>query len=84
MADPKSKIGSNAKPGRNWLKFLFRAGILLLLLVVVAWLLIGAAGAVGLRRLRLVATLLFPLSALCSLLLLVVAFDAAFSVPEAD
>ena len=31
---------------------------------------------------RLVATLLFPLSALCSLVLLLVAFDAASSVPE--
>ena len=52
------------------------------LLVVLVWLLIGAAGALALRRLRLVATLLFPLSALCSLVLLVVAFDAASSVPE--
>ncbi len=52
------------------------------LVVVVAWLLIGVAGAVALRRLRLIATVLFPFSALCSLVLLLVAFDAALGVPE--
>lgn len=52
------------------------------LVVVVAWLLIGVAGAAALRRLRLIATVLFPFSALCSLVLLLVAFDAALSVPE--
>ena len=52
------------------------------LVVVVAWLLIGVAGVAALRRLRLIATVLFPFSALCSLVLLLVAFDAALSVPE--
>ena len=52
------------------------------LVVVVAWLLIGVAGVMALRRLRLIATVLFPLSALCSLVLLVVAFDAALGTPE--
>ena len=52
------------------------------LVVVVAWLLIGMAGVAALRRLRLIATVLFPFSALCSLVLLLVAFDAALSVPE--
>ena len=52
------------------------------LVVVVAWLLIGVAGVMALRRLRLIATVLFPLSALCSLVLLVVAFNAALGTPE--
>ncbi len=47
------------------------------LVVVVAWLLIGFAGLFALRRFRFVAIVLFPLSALFSLLLLVLALSSA-------
>ena len=41
------------------------------LLLVVGWLLIGVAGVLALRNLRVVATVLFPLSGVCSLVLAV-------------
>jgi hydrogenase-4 component B len=52
------------------------------LLLVVGWLLIGVAGVLALRNLRVVATLLFPLSGACSLGLLFVAVLAATGTPE--
>ncbi len=52
------------------------------LAVVVAWLLIGLAGIVALRRFRFVATILFPLGAVFSILLMAVALSAAFSSSE--
>jgi len=48
----------------------------------VAWLLIGLAGIVALRRFRFVATILFPLGAVFSILLMAVALSAAFSSSE--
>lgn len=53
-----------------------------LLLVVAAWLLIGVAGIFALRRLRLVARVLFPIGGACGLFLFVVAASAAFASPE--
>ena len=52
------------------------------LVVVVAWLLIGFAGVFVSRNLRFVATVLFPLGACCSILLAAVALGAAFANPE--
>ena len=52
------------------------------LLVVVAWLLIGLAGVAALRRFQTVATVLFPLGAVFSVLLMAVALSAAFASPE--
>ena len=52
------------------------------LVVVVAWLLIGVLGVFTLRRFRFVAVVLFPIGGAFSLLLLGVAVSAAFSVPE--
>lgn len=52
------------------------------LVVVVAWLLIGLLGVVALRRFRFVAIVLFPAGAICSLLLMAVALSAVFSGPE--
>ena len=52
------------------------------LVVVVAWLLIGVFGVLALRRFRLVAIVLFPVGALFSVLLLAVALSAVFSDPE--
>ncbi|MBK7002659.1 MAG: hydrogenase 4 subunit B [Rhodoferax sp.] len=52
------------------------------LVVVVVWLLIGFAGVFVLRRLYFVATVLFPLGACCSVLLMAVALGAAFANPE--
>lgn len=52
------------------------------LVVVVAWLLIGVLGVLALRRFRLVAIVLFPAGALFSLLLLGVALSAVFSDAE--
>jgi formate hydrogenlyase subunit 3/multisubunit Na+/H+ antiporter MnhD subunit len=52
------------------------------LVVVVAWLLIGLLGVLALRRFRLVAVVLFPLGALFSLLLLAVALSAVFGDVE--
>ncbi|HSN79750.1 MAG TPA: hydrogenase 4 subunit B, partial [Rhodoferax sp.] len=52
------------------------------LLVVVAWLLIGVLGVLALRRFRLVAIVLFPVGALFSVLLLAVSLSAVFSDPE--
>jgi formate hydrogenlyase subunit 3/multisubunit Na+/H+ antiporter MnhD subunit len=52
------------------------------LVVVVAWLLIGVLGVLALRRFRLVAIVLFPIGACFSVLLLGVALSAAFSGPE--
>jgi len=52
------------------------------LLLVVGWLLIGVAGVLALRNLRVVATVLFPLSGACSLGLLFVAVLAATGTPE--
>ena len=49
------------------------------LLVVVAWLLIGVLGVLALRRFRLVAIVLFPVGALFSVLLLAVSLSAVFS-----
>ncbi len=52
------------------------------LVVVCAWLLIGCAGVVALRRFRLVATVLFPVGAFFSIVLMAVALSAAFAGPE--
>ena len=52
------------------------------LVVVVAWLLIGVLGVFALRRFRFVAVVLFPLGGALSLLLLGVGLSAAFSTPE--
>ncbi len=52
------------------------------LVVVVAWLLIGVLGIAALRRFRFVATVLFPAGAIFSLLLSGIALSAMFSVPE--
>ncbi len=52
------------------------------LVVVAAWLLIGVLGILALRRFRLVAVLLFPLGACCSVLLLGVALSAVFADPQ--
>jgi hydrogenase-4 component B len=49
------------------------------LLVVLGWLLISAAGVLALRRLRFVAIVLFPAGALLSLLLMAVALSAMFA-----
>jgi len=47
------------------------------LVVVIAWLLIGLLGVFALRRFSFVATVLFPISALFSLLLMALALSAA-------
>ena len=52
------------------------------LVVVVAWLLIGLVGVLALRRFRFVAIVLFPVGALFSVLLLAVSLSAVFSGPE--
>ncbi len=52
------------------------------LLVVVAWLLIGVAGVLALRRLTLVARVLFPLGGAFGLALAGIALSAALSSPE--
>jgi formate hydrogenlyase subunit 3/multisubunit Na+/H+ antiporter MnhD subunit len=52
------------------------------LVVVVAWLLIGILGVIALRRFRFVAIVLFPIGACFSVLLLGVALSAAFGDPE--
>lgn len=52
------------------------------LVVVVAWLLIGVLGVLALRRFRLVAIVLFPVGAVFSVLLMGVALSAVFSDPE--
>jgi formate hydrogenlyase subunit 3/multisubunit Na+/H+ antiporter MnhD subunit len=52
------------------------------LVIVVAWLLIGVLGVFALKRLRLVATVLFPVSAFVSLVLMGMALGAAGSGPE--
>jgi formate hydrogenlyase subunit 3/multisubunit Na+/H+ antiporter MnhD subunit len=52
------------------------------LVVVVAWLVIGLLGVVALRRFRFVAIVLFPTGAVFSVLLMAVALSAAFSDPE--
>lgn len=52
------------------------------LVVVLAWLLIGVLGVLALRRFKLVAIVLFPLGALFSLLLLAVALSAVFADVE--
>ena len=52
------------------------------LVVVAGWLLIGLLGVAALRRLRLVAIVLFPAGALLSVLLMAVALSAAFAAPE--
>ncbi|MDO9199617.1 hydrogenase 4 subunit B [Rhodoferax sp.] len=52
------------------------------LVVVVAWLITGVTGVFALRRFRLVATVLFPVSACFSLVLLGLALSAVGSRPE--
>ena len=52
------------------------------LVVVVAWLMTGVTGVFALRRFRLVATVLFPVSACFSLVLLGLALSAVGSRPE--
>lgn len=52
------------------------------LCVVFAWLLTGVMGIIALKRFRFVATVLFPLSGLFSLLLMGVALSALGSAPE--
>ncbi|HRF73335.1 MAG TPA: hydrogenase 4 subunit B, partial [Accumulibacter sp.] len=53
-----------------------------ILVVIAAWLLIGLAGVFALRRLALVARVLFPAGGACGLLLFGVAMNAAVSSPE--
>ncbi len=52
------------------------------LLVAIAWLLIGVAGVIALKRLRFVAIVLFPTSSFFSLLLLGLGLSAVLSTPE--
>ena len=52
------------------------------LVVVVAWMLIGVLGVFALRRFRFVAVVLFPVGGAFSLLLLGVGLSAALSTPE--
>jgi formate hydrogenlyase subunit 3/multisubunit Na+/H+ antiporter MnhD subunit len=52
------------------------------LVVVVAWLLVGVAGVAALRRFRFVAVVLFPMGALFSVVLMAVGIGAAFATPE--
>ncbi|TWO81253.1 hydrogenase 4 subunit B [Denitratisoma oestradiolicum] len=52
------------------------------LVVVVAWLLIGVAGLFALRRLTLVARLLFPAGGLFGLVLTGIALSAVLGIPE--
>lgn len=52
------------------------------LVLVAGWLLIGVAGVFALRRLRFVATILFPAGGLVALALLGVALSAVLDVPE--
>ncbi|MBB1073873.1 hydrogenase 4 subunit B [Rhodoferax sp. 4810] len=52
------------------------------LVVVVAWLLIGLTGIAALRRFRFVAVVLFPLGAIFSVGLMAVALSAAYATPE--
>ncbi len=52
------------------------------LVVVVAWLLIGVAGVLALRRFKFVAIVLFPVGACFSVLLTAVALSAAFADPQ--
>lgn len=52
------------------------------LVVVVAWLLIGVAGVAALRRFRFVAVVLFPVGAFFSVVLMAVGIGAAFATPE--
>lgn len=52
------------------------------LVLVICWLLIGVAGVFALRRLRFVATILFPAGGLVALALLGVALSAVLDVPE--
>jgi formate hydrogenlyase subunit 3/multisubunit Na+/H+ antiporter MnhD subunit len=52
------------------------------LVVVVAWLLIGLVGVLALRRFRFVAIVLFPVGAFFSVLLLAVSLSSIFSGPE--
>jgi len=54
------------------------------LAVVTAWLLIGVAGVFALRRLKLVARVLFPIGGACGLLLFGVALSAIGAPPEAS
>src|SRR5665647_3904079 len=53
-----------------------------ILVLVVVWLLIGLLGVFALRRFRFVATVLFPVSALFSLLLMALALSAVGSAAE--
>src|SRR5674476_1395967 len=53
-----------------------------ILVLVVVWFLIGLLGVFALRRFRFVATVLFPLSALFSLLLMGLALSAVGGSPE--
>ncbi len=52
------------------------------LLAVAAWVAIGVAGVLALRRFEFVAGVLFPLGGLVALLLFVVALLAAFATPD--
>ncbi len=52
------------------------------LMVVLAWVLIGVAGVVALKRLRFIAIVLFPMSGFFSLLLLALGISAVISGPE--
>jgi hypothetical protein len=66
----------------GWLQ----AGLLRLdwmLLVVAAWLLIGLAGVLALRRFTFVARILFPLGGALGLALLVLALPSVFAPPQA-
>jgi formate hydrogenlyase subunit 3/multisubunit Na+/H+ antiporter MnhD subunit len=58
------------------------AALTLVLAVIVAWLVLGAAGLAAPRRLRFISHALFPASALLALLLAIVAFSAIGGPPQ--
>ena len=58
------------------------AALTLVLVVIAAWLVLGAAGLAVPRRLRFISQVLFPASALVGLLLAIVALAAIGSVPQ--
>ncbi len=67
---------STVPPAAQWLHLDW------ILLVVAAWLVVGAAGVAALRRFALVSRLLFPLGGLLGLALFVIALAALPGSPE--
>ena len=58
------------------------SALTLVLWVIAAWLILGAAGLAAPRRLRFISRVLFPASAALGLLLAIVAFDAIGGAPQ--